>query len=115
MILLWTLDQHGGQAKGLFSLLHDQIYRGSNMSPGLGLHLQDVVRSLPDKLDLHECSQTLSSLGPYNHLWRLICVCYTHAKRNIQKCNVSDDVLKLMRSLLCVSHPDWDGTLELIQ
>ena len=85
------------------------------MSPGLGLHLQDVAQSLPDKLDLHECSQTLSSLGPYDHLQHLICLCYTHAKRNIQKCNVSDDVHKLMRSLLCVSHPDWDGTLELIQ
>jgi hypothetical protein len=38
-----------------------------------------------------------------------------HAKRNIQKCNVNDDVCKLMRSLLCLRHPDLDGTLERIQ
>jgi hypothetical protein len=82
---------------------------------GLGLHLQRLAQSLPDKLDLREPHQSLASLGPYDHLQRFVRVCYVHAKRNIQKCNVNDDVRKLMRSLLCLRHPDWDGAIERIQ
>jgi hypothetical protein len=85
------------------------------MLSGLGLHLQGLAQSLSDKFDLHEPYQSLASLGPYDHLQRFVRVCYVHAKRNIQKCNVNDDVRKLMRSLLCLRHPDWDGTLERIQ
>ena len=87
----------------------------NNMLSGLGLHLQGLAQSLSDKFDLHEPYQSLASLGPYDHLQRFVRVCYVHAKRNIQKCNVNDDVRKLMRSLLCLRHPDWDGTLERIQ
>lgn len=112
MILLWTFDQHGGQAKGLFCSRWVII---AYMLSGLGLHLQSLAQSSPDKYDLHEPSRTLASLGPYDHLRRLVRVCYTHAKRNIQKCNVSEEVRKLMRSLLCLTHPDWNGALDLIR
>jgi hypothetical protein len=89
----------------------------NNVLSGLGLHLQGLAQSLAlsDKRDLHEPYRSLASLGPYDHLRRLVRVCYVHAKRNIRKCNVSDDVRKLMRSLLCLRHPDWDGTLEKIR
>ena len=82
---------------------------------GLGLHLQGLAQSISDKSDLHEPCQSLASLGPYDRLRRFVPVCYAHAKRNIQKCNVNDDVRKLMRSLLCLWHPDWGGTLERIR
>lgn len=90
----------------------------NNQKKGLGLYLIQVVaqsESLQEKLDLHQPSRTLVSLGPYDHLQHLVRLCYTHAKRNIQKCNVNDDVRKLMRSLLCVEHDNWDETLELIR
>lgn len=88
----------------------------NNQRLGLGLYLQFVAQSMPqEKLDLHQPTRTIVSLGPYDHLQRLIRLCYTHAKRNIQKCNVNDDVRKLMRSLLCVKHGNWDETLELIR
>ena len=94
------------------------ILYDNNQKTGLGLYLQQVVaqsESLQEKLDLHQPSQTLVSLSPYDHLQHLVCLCYTHVKRNIQKCNVNDDVWNLMRSLLCVEHDNWDGTLELIR
>lgn len=91
------------------------LSRNNVVLSGLGLHLQGLAQSLSNKLDLHEPHKSLASLNPYDHLKRFVRVCYVHAKRNIQKCNVSDDVSKLMRSLLCVRHPDWDGTLERIR
>ncbi|PPQ81257.1 hypothetical protein CVT24_012240 [Panaeolus cyanescens] len=97
MILSWTLDQHGGQAKGL------------------GLYLRGLAQQFPEKHDLHEPSLTIASLDPYQHLRRLVRLCYVHALRNIQKCNVSDDVRTLMRSLLTIRHPTWDTTLQSIQ
>lgn len=113
MMLLWTLDQHRGQAKGLYYII--TILLENDQEAGLGLHLQGLAQSLQEKFDLHQPTRTLVSLGPYDHLQRLVRVCYTHAKRNIQKCNVDDDVRNLMRSLLCVKHDDWDGTLDLIR
>ena len=86
-----------------------------NVLSGLGLHLQGLAQSLSEKLDLHEPCKSLASLSPYDHLQHFVRVCYVHAKRNIQKCNVNEDVRKLMRSLLCLRHPDWDGTLERIR
>jgi hypothetical protein len=93
------------------------LFKNTNQKVGLGLYLQGVAQSLQDKLrvDLHQPTRTLVSLDPYDHLQRLVRLCYTHAKRNIQKCNVNDDVRNLMRSLLCVKHDNWDGTLELIR
>ena len=117
MILLWTLDQHGGQAKGSREL--SLLFKPSNeltfKQTGLGLHLQQLARELPAKRDLYEPNRLLTSLDPYDHLQRLVRLCYVHAKRNIQECNVSLEVRLLMRSLLCVSHPDWENTVSRIQ
>jgi hypothetical protein len=66
-------------------------------------------------LDLHEPHRTLASLGPYDHLRRLTRLCYVHLKRNIHDCKVSPDVRVLMGSLLCITHPNWDQTIEKIK
>ncbi|KAK7026224.1 hypothetical protein R3P38DRAFT_2948380 [Favolaschia claudopus] len=97
MILQWTGDQHGGQAKGI------------------GLHLQQLAQAMPEKHDLHEPQQLLASLGPYEHLRRIFRLCSVHGKRNIKSCSVPDSVRNLMRSLFCIRHPDWDGTISAIQ
>jgi hypothetical protein len=97
MILHWAVDQHGGQAKGL------------------GLYLQELASQEPDKYDLHQTDRKLTSLSPYEHLHRVLRLCTVHTMRNIRKCNVSEDVRNLMRSLMCVRHPNWDETLQAIQ
>ncbi|KAJ6467458.1 hypothetical protein DFH09DRAFT_1254258 [Mycena vulgaris] len=96
-ILQWAGDQHAGQAKGL------------------GLHLQHVSQTFPDKLDMHEPHRKLASLSPYDHLHRQFRLCVAHAYRNIQKCKVPDTVKDLMRSLVCIEHKDWDGTIQKIK
>ncbi|KAF8160165.1 hypothetical protein BJ912DRAFT_866014 [Pholiota molesta] len=98
VVLQWTGDQHGGQAKGL------------------GLYLQSVSQrpELKDKFDLHEPDRLISLLSPYEHLHRLFRLCTVHVKRNIRKVAVSDDVRNLMRSLICLEHDNWEGTLEKI-
>ncbi|KAJ3932031.1 MAG: hypothetical protein NXY57DRAFT_870509, partial [Lentinula lateritia] len=95
-ILNWVVDQHGGQAKEI------------------GLYLQDVARSLPIKSDFHQPLQTIQDLGRYDHLRRFLTLCTTHFSRNIRKCAVTDEVRNLMRSLVCIRHDDWDGTIRLI-
>ncbi|KAJ7020865.1 hypothetical protein C8F04DRAFT_1403338 [Mycena alexandri] len=97
MVLSWTADQHRGQAKGL------------------GLHLQKVASQLPLKQDLHEPARNIQDLTPYEHLRRLFRICVVHDFRNIKKCAVSDEVRWLMRSLVCIEHDDWDGTLAAIR
>ncbi|KAJ7048278.1 hypothetical protein C8F01DRAFT_1285136 [Mycena amicta] len=97
MILQWGTDQHRGQAKGL------------------GLHLQSVAASMGDKRDLHEPHRRLKDLDCYEHLHRVLRLCSNHFLRNIKACAVSDEVKVLMRSLLCISHPNWDGTLAMIR
>ncbi|KAJ6506213.1 hypothetical protein C8R47DRAFT_1241345 [Mycena vitilis] len=97
MVLSWTADQHRGQAKGL------------------GLHLQKLASKMPLKPDLHEPERNIQDLTPYEHLSRVFRVCIVHDFRNIQKCQVSDEVKWLMRSLVCVEHDDWDGTLGMIR
>ncbi|KAJ6463274.1 hypothetical protein C8R47DRAFT_992713 [Mycena vitilis] len=93
-ILHWGADQHRGQAKGL------------------GLHLVDRAAELPrDRMDLHETHRPLCHLCPYDHLRRVYRVCRVHNFRNIQQCAVTDFVKRLMRSLACLRHPDWDGTI----
>ncbi|KAJ7256436.1 hypothetical protein C8J57DRAFT_1235810 [Mycena rebaudengoi] len=69
---------------------------------GLGLHLQNQTRLLKD-------------LNPYDHLNRVFPHCVTHAFRNIRKCKVPDGVKALMRSLICIEHVDWDGTIHKIK
>ncbi|KAF9059684.1 hypothetical protein BDP27DRAFT_1497038 [Rhodocollybia butyracea] len=95
-ILNWVVDQHGGQGKGF------------------GLYLCDISRSLPPKLDFHEPDKLIQDLDPYDHLRRFLSLCITHYYRNIRKCSVADDVRNLMRSLACIHHEDWGGTLEAI-
>ncbi|KAJ7442069.1 hypothetical protein B0H11DRAFT_1749418 [Mycena galericulata] len=96
-ILQWAGDQHAGQAKGL------------------GLHLQSISQMFPDKMDLHELVRKLASLGPYDHLNRQFRLCVAHSYRNIEKCKVPDAVKGLMRSLVCMEHDDWDGTIQKIK
>ncbi|KAJ6527069.1 hypothetical protein B0H19DRAFT_970076 [Mycena capillaripes] len=96
-ILQWAGDQHAGQAKGL------------------GLHLQHISQMFPEKMDLHEPHRKLASLTPYDHLHRKFRLCVNHAYRNIQKCRVPDAVKHLMRSLVCMEHSDWDGTIHQIR
>ncbi|PPQ84978.1 hypothetical protein CVT25_010531 [Psilocybe cyanescens] len=93
-ILLWTGDQHGGQAKGL------------------GLHLQKIAQRYPEKYDLHEPSRLLALLSPYEHLHRLFRLCVIHGMRNIRKLSISDNLRNCMRSLMCIEHEDWDRAIN---
>ncbi|KAF7327931.1 hypothetical protein MKEN_00373200 [Mycena kentingensis (nom. inval.)] len=98
MILHWSADQHRGQAKGL------------------GLHLVSLAAKLPaDKPDLHQPDRLLRSLDAYEHLQRLFRLCVVHFFRNIKTSAVPEPVRVRMRSLACISHPDWDGAIEFIQ
>ncbi|KAJ7437910.1 hypothetical protein B0H11DRAFT_1884881 [Mycena galericulata] len=96
-ILHFVLDQHGGQAKGL------------------GLYLKYLAQFLVGKYDLHERHRLLTTLDEYDHLARNIRLCTSHISRNIAKANVSEIVRNLMRSLICIEHPDWDNTIRRIQ
>lgn len=82
---------------------------------GLGLFLQELAQGLVGQRDLHEPHRFLSELSEYEHLHRLFRLCVVHIYRNIQACAVGSDVQKLMRSLVCIEHDDWDNTLALIQ
>ncbi|SJL06250.1 uncharacterized protein ARMOST_09586 [Armillaria ostoyae] len=94
----WGIDQDRGQAKGL------------------SLHLQDIVRHelSPSTPDLHDSTKTLAQLTAYDHLHRLVRLCYVHVERNIKKAKVPESVKQDMQSLMCIQHPDWDGTLARI-
>ncbi|KAJ7840702.1 hypothetical protein B0H14DRAFT_3457907 [Mycena olivaceomarginata] len=92
--------------------LHDQ-HRGQ--AKGLGLHLVERAAELPiDRMDMHEPQRSLRSLGPYDHLRRIYRVCKVHNYRNIQQCAVPEHVRHLMRSLACIRHHDWQGTIDKI-
>ncbi|KZP03615.1 hypothetical protein FIBSPDRAFT_768689, partial [Athelia psychrophila] len=94
-ILQWAGDQHGGQAKA-----------------GLGLHLQSIAAALPPRYDLHQTHRLLSSLTAYEHLWRIFRLCRVHVERNIKTSSVPENVKRKMRSLICVTHHDFEGTLR---
>ncbi|KAJ3849802.1 hypothetical protein EV368DRAFT_46593 [Lentinula lateritia] len=94
LILNWVVDQHRGQAKGI------------------GLFLQELSAEQPRKQDFHQPHRTIQELGPYDHLSRFLTLCTTHYVRNIRKCPVSEQVRNMMRSLSCIEHHDWDGTLQ---
>ncbi|KAF7354586.1 hypothetical protein MSAN_01371900 [Mycena sanguinolenta] len=96
MILSWTADQHRGQAKGL------------------GLHLQKLASAMPPKPDLYESERLLQDLSPYEHLHRNFRVCTVHYFRLVKLCATTEQVRWLMRSLVCMEHPDWDGTIQMI-
>ncbi|KAJ7259441.1 hypothetical protein C8J57DRAFT_951375, partial [Mycena rebaudengoi] len=95
LVLSWVGDQHRGQAKGL------------------GLYLQSVAAKLPRRKDLYE-DRYIQDLGPYDHLHRLFRVCVIHFFRLIKTCPVPENVRTLMRSLVCMEHGDWDGTIKSI-
>ncbi|KAF8058004.1 hypothetical protein FPV67DRAFT_1722388 [Lyophyllum atratum] len=97
LLLQWGADQHAGQAKGL------------------GLYLQKIAEQYPTKYDLHEPHRLLKDLSPYEHLHRVFRLCYVHFMRNIRGCSVTEDVRNLMRGLWCMSHNDWENTLNKIQ
>ncbi|KAJ7053684.1 hypothetical protein C8F01DRAFT_1031905 [Mycena amicta] len=97
MILQWGADQHRGQAKGL------------------GLYLQARAAKLPPRADFHEPHRTIQSLGVYEHLHRIYRLCSNHFLRNIKHCAVPSKVKARMRSLWCIYHPDFEGTLQLIR
>ncbi|KAF7294020.1 hypothetical protein MKEN_01448100 [Mycena kentingensis (nom. inval.)] len=99
-VLHFVMDQHGGQAKGF------------------GQYLQWLCQNAPPKLDLHEPHRLLSSLDPYEQLRRVARYCVAHAIRNINKVKLAPEaehVRALMKGLICMRHPDWDGTIARIQ
>ncbi|KAJ6578477.1 hypothetical protein B0H19DRAFT_1020702 [Mycena capillaripes] len=96
LILSFMADQHRGQALGL------------------GLYLQALAQTLPEKLDLYEPWRTIQSLTPYEHLRRCFRICTLHIFRNIKTTKVSSEVKWLMRSLVCTEHDDWEGTIAAI-
>lgn len=92
------------------------MFNSSIFILGLGLYLQ-VVSQRPEvqgKFDFHHLDRPISSLSAYEHLHRIFRLCTVHAKRNIRKLSVSEDVRNLMRSLICLEHNDWEGTIQKI-
>lgn len=79
------------------------------------MHLQVISQRFAHTPDLYDPSRTLGSLTPYEHLHRTFRLCVAHAFRNIRKCKVTEKVKELMRSLICVQHEDWDGTIQSIR
>lgn len=80
---------------------------------GLGLHLQSLAARMPyGRRDLHEIHRMLASLTPYDHLRRLFRLCIVHIFRNINSARVPDSVKNKMRSLICITHHDFDGCLR---
>lgn len=79
------------------------------------MHLVRRAQEDPMRFDLHETECLVKDLGIYDHLRRLLRLCIVHFYRNIQKTQVPDSVRNQMRSLVCVEHSDWDGTLMQIE
>jgi hypothetical protein len=107
----WETNTEGKQRVGL-------LYRSVGDTeaifyPGLGLYLQSVAAKLPRRKDLYE-DRYIQDLGPYDHLHRLFRVCVIHFFRLIKTCPVPENVRTLMRSLVCMEHGDWDGTIKSI-
>ncbi|KAK0449904.1 hypothetical protein EV421DRAFT_1704284 [Armillaria borealis] len=95
-ILHWAADQDGGQAKGL------------------GLHLQQIARTEinHNRMDLSELNRRLWDLSPYEHLHRIYRLCTAHLCRNIQSSSAPDFTKQQMRTLICITHPAWDLTVD---
>lgn len=79
---------------------------------GLGLHLKSVAASLPPRFDLHELHRLLTDLTEYDHLKRIFRLCYVHVERNIKISSVPESVKTKMRSLICMTHRNFEGTLD---
>lgn len=74
-----------------------------------------LAQAFPERYDLHEPDRLLSSLDPYEHLRRIFRLCNVHVARNIKLAKVSNFVKVMMNSLVCVDHPNFDGTLDRIR
>lgn len=109
------IDQHGGQAKGKFDENELEHLYSTTAPTGLGLYLKSIAQELVGKYDLHETNRLLTSLDEYDHLFRIVRLCVSHVFRNIRKANVSELVRNLMRSLVCITHSDWNNTIRRIQ
>ena len=81
----------------------------------IGLHLMKLAQALPEQYDLHELLHLLSSLDPYEHLHHVFCLCSVHVAWNIKQAKVSNPVKVMMNNLVCIEHPNFDGTLEKIK
>lgn len=79
------------------------------------MHLKERAQQLPGRYDLHEPNRLLSSLSEYEHLHRVFRLCHAHVSRNIKTADVSESVKNKMRSLVCVEHDDFEGTLRQIE
>lgn len=115
-ILSWSVDQHRGQAKGEFYLII--VISSTIVLPGIGEYLREM--SPLHKFDLYEPTRLLSELSPYEHLERILRLCFAHFTRNIQKTAVSQEVKDAMFSLHGVIHKDgteaaWQTTLAFIR
>lgn len=77
--------------------------------------MKALAQMLPGRYDLHEPHRLLSSLDEYEHLRRVFRICSNHIYRNIKSTKVMDAVKNKMRSLVCVEHDDWDGTIQTIE
>ena len=78
---------------------------------GLSLHLKELAQQMPMRFDLHQPDRLLSSLSEYEHLHRIFRLCHVHVYRNIKNCSVPESVKNKMRSLVCMEHWDFEGTL----
>jgi hypothetical protein len=65
-------------------------------------------------MDLYDPLRPLSSLSPYEHLHRILRMCTIHVCRRIKALSVPEEVKTLMRSLICITHENWDYTLSQI-
>ncbi len=84
---------------------------------GLGLHLQQIAQQelSPDFADLHKPRRKLQDLSDYEHLHQLLHLCRVHIDQNIQQLSVSNSIKQAMCSLVCIEHPDWEGTMDFIK
>ncbi|KAJ7626334.1 hypothetical protein DFH06DRAFT_1142060 [Mycena polygramma] len=87
----------------------------SGLQTSTAVKLKALAAAMPVRADLHEPHRTIQSLSPYDHLQRIFRLCETHFYRNITSCAVPPSIKSLMRSLLCLEHPNWDGTLAAIE
>ena len=79
------------------------------------MYLKSRVQALVGHFDLHQRDRLLTSLDEYDHLHRIFRLCIVHVFRNIRSCSVPEHVRVLMRSLVCILHEDWNGTIAHIQ
>jgi hypothetical protein len=69
---------------------------------------------MPLKRDLYDNERFIQDLTPYEHLHRMFRACNVHYYRLVKLCAVPESVRWLMRSLVCMEHPDWQGTVDKI-